>query len=234
MIHIKNDDQSWRKYQTKNFRQEKVEKSFVRRLRLLSSILALTLLVSITFLLNIDTPHESLLLHTGEDHAQKTNSSYTENEDSGISKSLLFTLLSGKNLAKETSNVFTVNTGEKEYKIYTSIDMKLQDYLHSLQNRAKKFNWSKPRLIAFVIMDPYTGKIIAMSGYDDDKPNINPCLKSDYPAASIFKVVTAAAAVETLGYEPYTPLYFVGNKYTLYKRQLREIKNKKNAYRISF
>ncbi|MBU0462868.1 MAG: PbpA, partial [Proteobacteria bacterium] len=41
-----------------------------------------------------------------------------------------------------------------------------------------------------------------------------------------FKIVTAAAAVETLGYKPQTQLHFNGNKYTLYKRQLKDVKNK--------
>ncbi|MCK5696090.1 MAG: PbpA, partial [Desulfobacula sp.] len=84
-----------------------------------------------------------------------------------------------------------------------------------------------------VVMEADTGKIIAMTGFDLQNPNTNPCIDSDYPAASIFKIVTAAAAVETLNYTPQTQLYFNGNKYTLYKRQLRDVKNK-YTYKISF
>jgi len=65
-----------------------------------------------------------------------------------------------------------------------------------------------------------------MTGFDLKNPDTNPCMESDYPAASIFKIVTAAAAVETLGYKPNTKLYFNGNKHTLYKRQLKDVKNK--------
>ena len=225
--HIRNNNQSWREYQAKNIGRQQRGNPFVKRLKFLVSIFSLSLIVSIILLFNIDSPQN-------QDTSQTTENPASGTEDSPMSKSQLFTLLSGKNLAQESNNTFKVNTGEMEYTIATSIDVELQNYLHSLQKRARQLNRGKPGVMAFVIMDPYTGKIIAMTGYDEDNPHINPCLESNYPAASIFKMVTAAAAVETLGYGPYTPLYFTGNKYTLYKRQLREIKNKKHAYRISF
>ncbi|MCP4022059.1 MAG: PbpA, partial [Desulfobacteraceae bacterium] len=131
------------------------------------------------------------------------------------------------------SDTLLVNSKETTYKIKTSIDSDLQAYLISTINRLKTLSRGKPQRIAFVVMDPITGKIIAMAGFDLDNPEANPCIVSDYPAASIFKIITAAATVEALGYNAHTPMYFNGNKYTLYRRQL---KNKKNKYtsKISF
>ena len=77
-----------------------------------------------------------------------------------------------------------------------------------------------------VAMDAKTGNIVAMAGFDLADSKANPCMESNYPAASIFKIVTASAAIDSLGYTAHTPLYFNGNKYTLYKRQLNEVKNK--------
>lgn len=129
--------------------------------------------------------------------------------------------------------LFFVDTPDESYQVTTTIDVTLQEYLLSLLSKAKSLNRGKPQRIALVVMDGGTGKIIAMTGFDLENPAANPCTASDYPAASIFKIITAAAAVQELGYTPNTPLYFNGNKYTLYKRQLKEVKNK-YTYKITF
>ncbi|MCD4675004.1 MAG: PbpA [Desulfobacula sp.] len=150
-----------------------------------------------------------------------------------MSKNQLNNIISHTQFTKTDKNIFFVDTPEDSYKITTSIDIYLQEYLLSLLERLKRLTRGKPQRIAFVIMEADTGKIIAMTGFDLENPDANPCTESDYPAASIFKIVTAAAAVETLGYTPQTQLYFNGNKYTLYKRQLKDVKNK-YSYKISF
>lgn len=134
---------------------------------------------------------------------------------------------------RSDKNIFFVDTPENSFQVTTTIDVYLQEYLLSLLAKAKNMNRGKPQRIALVAMDADTGQIIAMSGFDLEKPAQNPCTESDYPAASIFKIITAAAAVEELGYTPHTQLYFNGNKYTLYKRQLKEVKNR-YSYKISF
>ncbi|MBU8848990.1 MAG: PbpA, partial [Desulfobacterales bacterium] len=150
-----------------------------------------------------------------------------------LSKVQLKDIISNTNFTHTDKNIFSVDAPEASYKITTSIDIYLQKYLLSLLDRLKQLTRGKPQRIAFVVMEADTGKIIAMTGFDLDNPDANPCMESDYPAASIFKIVTAAAAVETLGYTPQTQLYFNGNKYTLYKRQLKDVKNKYTS-KISF
>jgi len=55
-------------------------------------------------------------------------------------------------------------------------------------------------------------------------------LKSQYPAASLFKIVTAAAAVENKGLLPFAQIPAIGRSTTLYKTQLN---NKTKRYTIS-
>jgi len=148
-------------------------------------------------------------------------------------KTQLKDIISHTKFIHTDKNIFFIDTPEDRYKITTSIDTHLQKYLLSLLDRLKGLTRGKPQQIAFVVMEADTGKIIAMTGIDLENPDTNPCITSDYPAASIFKIVTAAAAVETLGYTLKTQLYFNGNKYTLYKRQLKDIKNK-YSYKLSF
>jgi peptidoglycan glycosyltransferase len=137
-----------------------------------------------------------------------------------------------KGLIRETrflnadKNIFFVDTQEKSYKIDTSLNTGLQKQLISSMNRLKTLNRGKPQRIAIIAMDPSNGSIVGMAGFDLADPMANPCAKADYPAASIIKIITASAAIDSLGYTANTQLYFNGNKYTLYKRQLKEVKNK--------
>ncbi len=135
-------------------------------------------------------------------------------------------------LNSETKKI-NVTSEDKTYTITTSINIPLQKFLIKKLNRLKKLTRGKPQRIAMVVIEPYSGKILALTGFDLLNPDTNPCLKSNFPAASIFKIITASAAVEELGFTPQTPLYFNGSKYTLYKNQLKNTKNKYTT-KISF
>ncbi len=104
--------------------------------------------------------------------------------------------------------------------------MKLQHFILDKLKTLRPLERGTPEIIAMVVMEPHTGRILAMAGFDNETPGTNPCTKGEYPAASIFKMVTASAAVETCGYTPATTLFFNGGKYTLYKRQLKDTHNK--------
>nr|WP_319395442.1 penicillin-binding transpeptidase domain-containing protein [uncultured Desulfobacter sp.] len=112
------------------------------------------------------------------------------------------------------------------YTIHTQLDTRLQKNLIQTLAYLKTLDRGKPELIAIMAMDGSTGFIKAMAGFDPNKPDSNPCTSANYPAASLFKIVTASAAVEKLNYTATTPLYFNGGKYTLYKRQLSNHKTK--------
>lgn len=111
--------------------------------------------------------------------------------------------------------------------VETSIDLTLNNFL---REKAEK---SISRNIGIVCMDPQTGKILSMVGLDKTDTSVNPCVNSRFPAASIFKIVTAAAAIEQCGFKLNSKLSFNGRKHTLYKSQLRE-KNNKYTNQITF
>lgn len=143
-----------------------------------------------------------------------------------LSRTRVREMVQNTNLLNARKNIFFADTPEESFRIVTSLDPDLTAFLTSRLDHLKTLTRGKPRQIAMVVMDANQGQILAMAGFDLENPETNPCTSAIYPAASIFKIVTAAAAVDALGYTPQTPLYFNGNKYTLYKRQLKDVKNK--------
>jgi cell division protein FtsI/penicillin-binding protein 2 len=82
-------------------------------------------------------------------------------------------------------------------------------------------------------MEPDTGKILAMISHDKYEPDTNNCIDSRFPAASIFKIVTAAAAIEECNLNSDSDLSFCGGKYTLYKSQLKK-RTPRRSIRVAF
>jgi cell division protein FtsI/penicillin-binding protein 2 len=74
---------------------------------------------------------------------------------------------------------------------------------------------------AVVVMNPYDGRILAIASHDQGEGGENLCLKADFPAASVFKIVSTAAALESAELRPDSDLNFTGRKHTLYRRQLK-------------
>ncbi len=92
----------------------------------------------------------------------------------------------------------------------------------------------KPDYGSIVLMDATTGKILALANFQrdaNDKPNL--ALKASYPAASIFKVVTATAAIDKVGVRPSDTIRFNGGNYTLYKKNVLSDKINKWTRSIS-
>jgi penicillin-binding protein A len=116
---------------------------------------------------------------------------------------------------------FNFLSNGRKFRIDTSLDMDLQAFL------IKKLDLDTSRYIGIVCMDPATGKVLSMVGFDKNDPSNNPCVDNRFPAASIFKIVTASAVVEKCGFQPGSKLSYNGRKHTLYKSQL---KNQINRY----
>lgn len=104
---------------------------------------------------------------------------------------------------------------QSEYKVNYTLQSELQEHAETLLNRYK------PDYGAIVMMDAKTGEILAMSSFEKGSPNNeNLALKAGYPAASVFKVITAAAAVDKAGVSPEHRIAFNGGNYTLYKKNV--------------
>jgi len=103
--------------------------------------------------------------------------------------------------------------------IHTSLDMPLQRFLIG------KLNPSTSKYIGIVAMDPASGSIRSMVGVDKTGSVENLCTERLVPAASVFKIVTAAA-MEACGLSPRSTLTHNGRKHTLYKSQLKDKTNR--------
>jgi len=104
--------------------------------------------------------------------------------------------------------------------VESSIDPDLQNYVAELLQKSHTVK------AAVVVLRPEDGRILAMVGYDAEGDGEGLCLRADFPAASLFKIVAAAAALERAGFTPDRKVYFDGYKYTLYKRQLKQTRGR--------
>jgi cell division protein FtsI/penicillin-binding protein 2 len=93
--------------------------------------------------------------------------------------------------------------------IYT-VDPALQTCVNEI------FRNYRPPYCVFVALEPKTGRLLALADYARENPD-NPGVwqRATYPAASIFKLVTAAGALEkgVLNYD--SPVSYRGNQYRL-------------------
>ena len=143
-----------------------------------------------------------------------------------IDKAGIQTIFDRRRFVNLSKSAFDYDLDGHRYHIDTSIDTKLQQYM--LGELQPQYAHS----IGIVIMEPDTGRILTMVSHDREDPNNNACTESLFPAASIFKIVTAAAAVEEYGLQPDSTVTYSGAKHTLYKSQLNR-KNQRNVNRIS-
>lgn len=102
---------------------------------------------------------------------------------------------------------------DKDELVFYSFDPQLQDYVESLVRR------SPDNHLAIVAMEPLTGRVLAMAGQSISLPN--PIFHNGYPAASLFKVVTATAAIEHASVTPDHLVRFRGGDYLLERSNFR-------------
>lgn len=92
----------------------------------------------------------------------------------------------------------------------------------ALQKEAEKLLKSyKPDYGALVTIDATTGRVLAMASFqkgDELAPNL--ALRGTYPAASIFKIITATAAIDKYSLTPDTLVMFNGGNHTLYRKNV--------------
>lgn len=96
------------------------------------------------------------------------------------------------------------------------------DLQDSISNLCRK---NRTGLVSVTVLNPRTGEILAMYGRDSSGENCTLAL-NPYLAASLFKVVTAAAAIDYAGLSTSSTLSFTGSAHTLYKSQITEKKNR--------
>jgi len=143
-------------------------------------------------------------------------------------------LMSHLNLDFTAASPHYISAGEGSLlAVDISVDTALQKYVLNLLRR------SLTHQAAVVVMRPKTGQILAMADYErqPEGERENLCLKADFPAASLFKIISAAAAIEARGFTPSKMVVFRGMKHTLYNSQLRKGEgrySRKTSFRNAF
>ncbi len=201
---------SWREYQAKL--QQPGRSMRLRRRFLLAGIVPAVVIMAIIC--------SRIFFKTQEADFPQTQEQSVVSNSNGISKKDVQVLLAALSLDQLVHEQIDLPVKGHRFHVQTSLNEPLQSYL------LKHLDRKNSRYIGIVVMQADTGKVLTLTGFDKTDPGANPCLRSTFPAASIFKIVTAAAAVDHMGYDTDTKLHFNGYKHTLYKRQLKDTTNK--------
>jgi cell division protein FtsI/penicillin-binding protein 2 len=103
--------------------------------------------------------------------------------------------------------------------VYCSLDTGLQSFITRLMNQYH------PRFGACAVINSKTGRVLAFASHQEPgTPKVGGrlFLRNVFPAASIYKTITAAAAIETARYTVDTKVPITGRSHTLYMSQLRK------------
>jgi len=209
---------SWREYQ-EDLKKETLKRGLPGRIPKYSAVVAIACAIAYAGFYGVSG---SAYHQVREDSSLSTPeiSDAASADTQVIKKADLHHLLAGKSLLNLKDKSFTVTDADHSCRVDTSLSIPLQQYL------IRKLNTSTSRYIGIVVMDPSLGRVLAMVGFDKTGTSDNPCLDNRFPAASVFKIVTAAAAIETCGLGPKSMLKYNGSKHTLYKSQLKDETNR--------
>jgi peptidoglycan glycosyltransferase len=109
----------------------------------------------------------------------------------------------------------TITNGTQNYQIEYTLNDQLQ---HESERLLSAY---KPDFGAIVVIEARTGKIRAMASYERGAlTQENLAMRGTFPAASIFKMVTASAAIDRRNTDPEALIHFNGGSHTLYKRNV--------------
>ncbi len=105
-----------------------------------------------------------------------------------------------------------LNSGGKDLLVQYTADEALERMLVSALQKGQV------RYAAFVAMDPDTGEVKALLSYGHNTENL--ALRATYPAASVFKIVTAAAAIEARRLSAGSLIPLKGSYHTLFRQNI--------------
>lgn len=99
------------------------------------------------------------------------------------------------------------------------VEYSLDPDMQALSDRL--LNRYRPDYGAVVMMDADSGQVLALSSYQKQGEHLgNLALVNSFPAASIFKIVTAAAAVDSEHLNSDSKIQFNGSNHTLFKKNV--------------
>jgi len=148
----------------------------------------------------------------------------TPSEMSGINRDVIAKTIASATADDRYPRFVEISTGDKIYQVTLKygIDERIQEAVYSL------FANYHPDYAAFVAIDAKTGRVIAMASYSNSEEHVgNLTIQPTFPAASVFKIVTAAAAIELNKVNANTVIPYNGKSSSLYKRNVLRHKSNK-------
>lgn len=123
-----------------------------------------------------------------------------------------------KILANHQSWVQQVDYDSSRYAVGYTFNQELEDFIK------RQLSLYRPDYTSVVVMDNETGHILAALDYARAKNTFGRdiAFSNSHPAASIFKVITAADLLENTHIKTNTEFNFSGRSTTLYRHQLKE------------
>jgi cell division protein FtsI/penicillin-binding protein 2 len=220
------DMRDWRTYQASLVRQRK-RRLWLRRGALLMVLATLAVAVTWSAMSFLTEEVSQIAVKERESHhatpaVQKVTQTPGEAEASIPPTGQLLTrddlraMFANQQWGNQVSPLQQIDLSGKKLMVATTVDPNLQQFLSDQLMRKTSLH------LAIVVMEPSTGKILAMVSHNRPNPGQNACTEILFPAASIFKIIAAASAVEATGLSPHSRMGFEGSKHTLYKAQLRE------------
>jgi cell division protein FtsI/penicillin-binding protein 2 len=149
---------------------------------------------------------------------------FSPSDISGVDRSLVADSLTPYVRQDEFPSALALDTGSRVHaaRLTYTMDPELNEFLDKIYARYK------PDYGAFVAIDASTGAVLAMKSFikdDESWGNLN--LINSYPAASVFKLITAAASLDQDLLTPSSVLRYNGKKTSLYKSQVLKHKDNK-------
>jgi cell division protein FtsI/penicillin-binding protein 2 len=113
----------------------------------------------------------------------------------------------------------TISFGDKKISRFLSIDTLLQNYGEKL------FSQYAPKYGALVAIEPASGRILSLITFSNkNAPAVNTPLycRNIFPAASVFKTIAAASAIESEKLNELSLISYSGRRHTLYRFQIKD------------
>lgn len=108
-----------------------------------------------------------------------------------------------------------IGQGLQSYRVTYTLDADLQ------KEADRMLQAYKPDYGSVVVMNAETGQVLAISSYNRREANSTSlAYRNTFPAASIFKIVTATAALDKYHLDPETVILFNGANHTLYRKNV--------------
>lgn len=123
-----------------------------------------------------------------------------------------------------------INLDGERYSIDYTVNEKLTTFIK------KRIKYYRPDMVAIVVLENRTGKLLSTVGYDRKENSFNDHLpfSGTHPSASIFKIVTTAELFHDGDVKPGTEFQVRGKGTTLYKYQLKEKENARWSRKVNF